>query len=31
MQKISNLNKNQRYNDPGVFCRGMGRAIPIYE
>lgn len=29
---IDKLNKNHRYNDPGVFCeQGMGTFCPIYE
>jgi len=29
---IDSLNKNHRYNDPGVFCEaGMGTYCPIYE
>jgi D-xylose reductase len=29
---IDSLNKNHRYNDPGVFCEaGMGTFCPIYE
>jgi diketogulonate reductase-like aldo/keto reductase len=32
MSRISSLNKNRRYNDPGVFCElGMGTFCPIYE
>jgi len=31
MAKISGLNKNKRFNDPGVFCEGMGIFFPIYE
>jgi D-xylose reductase len=31
MTIINNLNKNYRYNDPGVFCEGMGVFCPIYE
>ena len=32
MNAIDNLNKNKRYNDPGVFCEaGMGTFCPIYE
>mmetsp|Transcript_1061 Transcript_1061/g.1757 ORF Transcript_1061/g.1757 Transcript_1061/m.1757 type:complete len:320 (-) Transcript_1061:263-1222(-) len=30
MERISALNKNARFNDPGEFCKGMGGAIPIY-
>lgn len=30
MTEISALNKNLRFNDPGVFCAFMGGAIPIY-
>jgi diketogulonate reductase-like aldo/keto reductase len=28
---IDALNKNRRYNDPGVFCEGMGTFCPIYD
>lgn len=32
MKKISNLNKDKRYNDPGSFCEpGMGTFCPIYD
>ena len=32
MNAIDALNKNHRYNDPGVFCEaGMGTFCPIYE
>jgi diketogulonate reductase-like aldo/keto reductase len=32
MNRINALNKNHRYNDPGVFCEsGMGTFCPIYE
>jgi D-xylose reductase len=32
MAAIAALNKNQRYNDPGVFCEGaFGTFCPIYE
>lgn len=32
MKKIDGLNKNRRYNDPGVFCElGMGTFCPIYD
>ena len=31
MNTINGLNKNCRYNDPGVFCEGMGTFCPIYE
>jgi len=30
MESITALNANQRFNDPGVFCVGMGGSIPIY-
>jgi len=30
MKRISALNKNIRYNDPGEFCKGMGGSYPIY-
>lgn len=28
---ISALNQGQRFNDPGVFCVGMGGSIPIFD
>jgi len=32
MAEISSLNKNRRFNDPGVFCEsGFGAFTPIYE
>mmetsp|Transcript_48107 Transcript_48107/g.145300 ORF Transcript_48107/g.145300 Transcript_48107/m.145300 type:complete len:650 (-) Transcript_48107:424-2373(-) len=32
MEAISSLNKNRRYNDPGVFCEdAFGTYCPIYE
>jgi len=32
MRRISGLNKNRRYNDPGVFCEAaFGTFCPIYE
>lgn len=32
MTAIAKLNKNQRYNDPGVFCEAaFGTFFPIYE
>lgn len=32
MERISGLNLNRRYNDPGAFCEpGMGTFCPIYE
>ena len=31
MSKINGLNQNRRYNDPGVFCLGMGTFCPIYD
>jgi D-xylose reductase len=31
MEQINGLNKNRRYNDPGVFCAGMGTFCPIYD
>jgi D-xylose reductase len=30
MAAITGLNRNYRFNDPGIFCRGMGQAVPIY-
>jgi len=32
MKQLDGLNKNRRYNDPGVFCElGMGTFCPIYD
>jgi D-xylose reductase len=32
MEAISGLDRNQRFNDPGVFCeKAFGRFFPIYE
>lgn len=31
MLDIKCLEKGKRYNDPGVFCTGMGMSIPIYD
>jgi len=31
MERIDKLNKNHRYNDPGVFTLGMGTFCPIYD
>jgi len=31
MSRISSLNKNLRFNDPGKFCIGMGGFAPIYD
>ena len=32
MQSISQLNKNRRYNDPGVFCEAaFATFFPTYE
>lgn len=31
MRAIGALNRNRRYNDPGVFTKGMGGFYPIYE
>ena len=32
MNSISSLDKNQRYNDPGVFCElAFATFYPIYE
>ena len=31
MTNISGLNKNKRFNDPGVKCESMGLFFPIYE
>jgi D-xylose reductase len=30
VKAISALDKHLRYNDPGVFCKGMGGSYPIY-
>ena len=31
MEKIAALDRNLRYNDPGVFCKGMGGDYPIWD
>jgi len=32
MKSIDSLNKNRRYNDPGVFCEpAFATFYPIYE
>jgi len=32
MKEIDKLNKNKRYNDPGVFCeKAFGKFFPIYD
>jgi hypothetical protein len=31
MGDVDALNRNTRFNDPGVFCGFMGGAIPIYK
>jgi hypothetical protein len=31
LKAISKFNSNKRYNDPGVFCKGMGLFFPIYD
>jgi D-xylose reductase len=32
MQKINDLNKNRRFNDPGVFCEeAFNTFCPIFE
>lgn len=31
MAEIAKLDRGTRYNDPGVFCVGMGHSIPIYD
>lgn len=31
MAEIAALDRGTRYNDPGVFCKGMGHSIPIYD
>eukprot|EP00177_Eucheuma_denticulatum_P007078 GFKZ01012874.1.p1 GENE.GFKZ01012874.1~~GFKZ01012874.1.p1 ORF type:complete len:171 (-),score=32.37 GFKZ01012874.1:747-1193(-) len=31
MKEIAGLERGRRYNDPGVFCVGMGHSIPIYD
>jgi D-xylose reductase len=31
MDRLGGLNKNRRYNDPGVFCEFFGTFCPIYE
>ena len=29
--KMAALDKHKRFNDPGVFCEGMGVFCPIYD
>lgn len=31
MEAIRKLDRGTRYNDPGEFCVGMGKSIPIYD
>jgi D-xylose reductase len=32
MKRLNSLNKNRRYNDPGVFCeKAFGTFCPIYD
>ena len=31
MATIRTLDKHRRFNDPGVFCEGMGGAVPIFD
>ena len=31
MGMMAALDKHKRYNDPGVFCVGMGAFCPIYD
>ena len=31
MATMAVLDKGRRYNDPGVFCLGMGAFCPIYD
>ncbi|GMH94562.1 hypothetical protein TL16_g12941 [Triparma laevis f. inornata] len=31
VEGIEGLNRNMRYNDPGVFCKGMGGDYPIWD
>jgi D-xylose reductase len=30
MERVSGLNCNLRFNNPGVFCKFMGGSIPIF-
>ena len=30
MEAIAGLDRNMRFNDPGVFCKGMGGDYPIF-
>jgi D-xylose reductase len=30
MESIDKLDRNMRFNDPGVYCKFMGGAIPIF-
>ena len=31
MAVLATLDQRRRYNDPGVFCLGMGAFCPIYD
>ena len=31
MEAMAQLDKHRRFNDPGVFCLGMGAFCPIYD
>ena len=31
MAQLATLDEGRRYNDPGVFCLGMGAFCPIYD
>lgn len=31
MEFIEDLDRRQRFNDPGVFCLGMGCFCPIFD
>ena len=31
LQAIASLDRRRRFNDPGVFCIGMGAFCPIFD
>ena len=31
LAELAALDKGRRFNDPGVFCEGMGGAVPIFD
>ncbi len=31
MDELAGIDKHKRFNDPGVFCEGMGAFVPIFD